>query len=253
MKMKVAAGIFALAVLGGGAVALAQDSGNLLFEDADGVVHGCINATNGNLSLVLPEDANTCNRPQDEFSFNTSGPAGIDGLIGVDGADGPAGPAGPAGADGLDGISTPSAFPLYQVVSDRIQADPPAFGQTRRDVRVVDGTPLVKCGTGDRRVGDVIRTQYWRNGLTAEWQVLRSIWSPIGAQVRDHQTERQDSYHLPIGKTLEGLYDFNDASISLVSSGQRADFTYTIVCEDRTPSGFEPTPSTFTPQVVGNN
>lgn len=66
----------------------------------DDAIHGCYNATNGNLRV-----AEECREGEMAISWNEQGPEGAQGPIGPQG---PAGPAGPQGEQGLAGPQGPA-------------------------------------------------------------------------------------------------------------------------------------------------
>jgi len=85
----IAIGLGGLAVAGG------------IAPDANGVIHGCHNLTNGALRVVAAGDA--CKNSEEALSWNQQGVPGPTGNPGPTGAQGPVGAQGLSGADGRDG------------------------------------------------------------------------------------------------------------------------------------------------------
>jgi len=70
--------------------------------DANGVIHGCYNTTNGSQRLI--DDAtDSCKKKELPIEWNQVGPQGPQGVPGPQGAQGPVGPVGPAGSPGEKG------------------------------------------------------------------------------------------------------------------------------------------------------
>jgi len=83
------------------AVVLAAGGAMASIPGGDGVIHACVNGTNGGVRLVDP--ANGCRQSEESTSWNQTGQAGSQGQPGPRGPEGPAGPGGPPGADGVSG------------------------------------------------------------------------------------------------------------------------------------------------------
>jgi hypothetical protein len=64
--------------------------------DANGVIHGCYNANNGN-TRIIDTATSSCRNPEVAVQWGQQGPSGPAGQTGPQGAQGPAGPQGPAG------------------------------------------------------------------------------------------------------------------------------------------------------------
>jgi hypothetical protein len=64
--------------------------------DANGVIHGCYNANNGN-TRIIDTATSSCRNPEVAVQWGQQGPSGPVGLTGPQGEQGPAGPQGPAG------------------------------------------------------------------------------------------------------------------------------------------------------------
>lgn len=88
-----------LAVTAGAAVAMKVATSS--YADADGVYHGCVNSSSGQLRVLSAGD--TCRNNEVAIDWSAHGQEGPQGPKGDTGATGPAGPAGPQGAKGDTG------------------------------------------------------------------------------------------------------------------------------------------------------
>ena len=88
-----------LAVTAGAAVAMKVATSS--YADADGVYHGCVNSSSGQLRVLSAGDA--CRNNEVAIDWSAHGQEGPQGPKGDTGATGPAGPAGPQGAKGDTG------------------------------------------------------------------------------------------------------------------------------------------------------
>jgi len=77
------------------------------YTDANGAYHGCVNATNGNLRIVVP--AGACKDQEVAIQWNQTGPQGAQGIQGIQGLKGDKGDTGTQGPAGISG---------YEVVSN---------------------------------------------------------------------------------------------------------------------------------------
>ena len=71
------------------------------YTDGNGVFHGCVNDTNGNLRVILPADS--CKDHEVAIEWNQTGPQGSQGIPGPKGDKGDPGPTGPQGPPAASG------------------------------------------------------------------------------------------------------------------------------------------------------
>jgi hypothetical protein len=73
------------------------------YTDAQGMYHGCVSTSNGDLRVVLPGTA--CKTSEAAIDWNQTGPQGIQGTQGIQGIQGPKGDKGDPGVPGPAGLS----------------------------------------------------------------------------------------------------------------------------------------------------
>jgi collagen triple helix repeat protein len=128
----------ALVTLGGvGYAAIAN-----AYTDSAGMYHGCVNATNGILRVVVPtdvcksnENAITWNEQGPQGDTGATGPQGLTGNTGPTGATGPQGVKGDTGATGVTGATGPQGLtgatgPTGSTGPQGVQGDTGATGAT---------------------------------------------------------------------------------------------------------------------------
>src|SRR5207237_955822 len=113
------------------AVALAMPSAVIAsIPDANGVIHGCYNITNGS-QRVIDTAVDSCKPGETAIQWNQTGPQGPQGLQGPQGPQGLQGPQGPQGLQGPQGPVGPkgdtgpagSGQVYYAVNSHEIESD----------------------------------------------------------------------------------------------------------------------------------
>ncbi|MGH9137863.1 MAG: hypothetical protein ACRD0G_12560 [Acidimicrobiales bacterium] len=93
------------------AVAVASGVAYGAIPGADGVLHGCYQATGGATgALRVVDEGGQCRVGERPISWNERGPAGDPGPQGPPGETGPAGPAGPQGESGATGPAGVSGY-----------------------------------------------------------------------------------------------------------------------------------------------
>lgn len=99
MKLKMLAGVAALALIGAGVASAA------IPNSSTGVITGCYQTSGGTLRVINKQGGAACYAWETELPWNQTGPAGADGATGA------TGPQGPAGAVGISGYQV-----LYQTL-----------------------------------------------------------------------------------------------------------------------------------------
>lgn len=189
MRVRKAALVVGLTGLIGAAIGVGVSAASV--PDAQGVIHGCYNPNNGNLTVIDTDQGQTCAKKEINVNWQQTGPtgpqgvagpkgkkgdAGPTGATGLTGATGPAGPAGPTGATGATGATGPKG--------DTGSTGPAGPGATQF------GTPSVlgaSPGTGAAcTVSEVIlNAGAIVNGLPADGRILEisqyvALYSMIG-------------------------------------------------------------------------
>jgi hypothetical protein len=136
----VAAAVFALTA----GVAIGTTLITSAYTDANGVFHGCVNDTNGNLRVIAPAD--TCKAHEVAIEWSQTGPQGIQGIQGPKGDKGDTGAQGTQGSPGVSG---------YEVVSNEffLPAVPANFPQQLFGLSV-------SCPQGKRPMGGGVTTNF---------------------------------------------------------------------------------------------